>query len=579
MMNGLLTLDAEANRWVDQSLGAMNLNQKIGQLMVFAHYGTFITPDVEEMIRKYHVGGLRIAQKFAPGCGDYRSAGKEAGNGVFDRPATMPRIACTAEEFARTLNTLREMAMDRSGSIPLHTAFDQEGEGADFLFEQRFFPFPMGQAASGDPDLAYRIALALGRQTHALGANMIHSPVLDVNTEPTNPEIGPRSYGEDPDTVTRFALASLLGFSEAGIAAAGKHFPGRGHSNTDAHFGLPEIGLDRDTLMAMHVAPFKALIDAGMPCIMAAFTAYPALAASGRPGAVCPEIITELLREELGFTGVVTSDNIQMGGLLSCYNNDMGEAAVNCLIAGCDLILCRAYDSQRIHVLESVKRAVCDCRYPESQLDVSVKRILEMRWKMGLVQNGGVVDAVRAGDAFRDPDVIGLAEEAAARSTVLLRDRKSLLPLSLDKSVLLIEQIHHFHSFVNNTYSHPGMLWEEMRKLSPNVEIVAVQEKITEEDMVVALQRAKQADIIVSTSYYNYRSHAIMIPFLEKLRETGKPLVVVSNMPYPKFGVPEWVDSAVVSFCPSGRENLSAVADILFGKRKASARLSGSLAG
>lgn len=574
---GLLPLDAAGEKWIDQTLGALSLEQKIGQLMVFPHYGTFVTPDVVELIRDYHVGGLRIAQKFAPGV-TYSDKARSGGEplakldyNIFDRPDQLDRISCTASEFARTLNELRDIAMDRPGGVPLHTAFDQEGEGADLLFEQRMFPFPMGQAASGDPTLCYEIALALGRQTRAVGANMIHSPVLDVNSDPCNPEIGPRAYGDRAEIVSRYALESLRGFSDAGIAATGKHFPGRGHSTADAHFGLPEIDLPRDQLMREHVEPFRALIEAGLPCIMAAFTAYPALGAAGIPAATSREIVTALLRGELGFKGVVTTDNVQMGGLLSKY--DMGEAVVRCLIAGCDLVLCRAYTRQRYQLLTAVKDAVKSGRYREDQLDASVGRILTLRWKMGLVANGGKVDAEAAGDSFRNPAFSQLAENAAQRSTVLLRDRTQQLPLPLNKKILLVEQVHHFHSFINNTYCHPGMLWQEMRQHSDHISVVAVNEKLTEADLQRVRARVEEADIIVSTSYYNYRSHAIMIPYLEELRATGKPLIVLSNTPYEAFGVPAWVDTALVSFCPSGRENLRVASEILFGKRSATARL------
>jgi beta-N-acetylhexosaminidase len=576
---GLLPIDDRALRWVDNTLGNLTIGQKIGQLMVFPHYGTFITPDVVSMIRDHHAGGLRIAQKFAPGAAEGRANGKGADGDpwrvpdadTFDRPEQLERISCTAAEFAATLNELRDMAMDRPGGVPLHMAFDQEGEGADFLFEQRLYPFPMGLAASGDPDLAYRVAHALARQTRALGANMIHSPVLDVNTHPDNPEIGPRAYGDDPGTVIRYALESLRGFHDGGIAATGKHFPGRGHSDSDAHFGLPEISLDRETLMRVHLAPYKALIEAGLPCVMAAFTSYPALGAAGVPGATSRAIVTDLLRGELGFDGVVTTDNVQMGGLLAKYG--MGEAVVRCLLAGCDLVLCRAYSRQKHEVLGAVMQAVAEKRYSEADLDASVARVLRLRWKMGLVENGGKVDPAKAGAAFHQREITDLATEAAARSTVVLRDRAGLLPLPANRRIMLVEQIHHFHRFINNSYAHPGMLWREMRAHSPNVGVVAVNEKLTDADREAVLRRVGEADIIVATSYYNYRSHAIMVPLLEELRACGKPLVVLSNTPYRKFGVPDWVDTALVTFCASGRENLRVAAEILFGKRQATACL------
>lgn len=575
--SGLLPVGEAAARWVDQKLGALDLDQKIGQLLVFPHYGPFITPDVVEFIREHHAGGLRIAQKFMPGAADSRERGamddehRRPDANTFDRPETLDRIACTAAEFAARLNELRDIAMERPGAVPLHMAFDQEGEGADFLFEQRLFPHPLGQTVDGDPGLARRISRAIGRQARALGANMIHSPVLDVNTEPANPEIGPRAYGDNPAAVTRFGLAALRGLDEAGIVATGKHFPGRGHSRADAHFGLPEIALGRGELWRDHIAPFKALIDAGLPAILAAFTAYPALGAPGVPGAASRAIVTDLLRGELGFRGVVTTDNVQMGGLLEKY--DMGEAVVRCLAAGCDLVLCRAYNPQRRQVLAAIKAAVRAGRLREAGLDASVRRILAMRWRMGLAENGGKVDAAAAGALFHDPQTVALADEAARRSTVVLRDRAGLLPLPAGKRILLVEQIHHFHRFINNSYSHPGMLWQELRRIAPGIATVAVNERLTDRDREAVRRRLPEADVIVSTSYYNYRSHAIMLPMLEELRAAGKPLVIVSNTPFEKFGVPAWADTAVISFCPSGREHLRAVAEVLTGRLKPTGRI------
>lgn len=573
----LRPLDEAGRRWVDDTLGRLNRDQKIGQLMVFPHYGPFVTPDVVRHLREDHIGGLRIAQKFVPGAFDSREPKGPADawcrpdHDTFDRPLGLDRIACTAREFAQTLNDLRDIAMERSGGVPLHFAFDQEGEGADFLFEQRLFPSPLGLAASGDEDLAYRVARAIGRQARAMGANMIHSPVVDVNTELANPEIGPRAYGCDPDTVARYALAALRGFDDAGVAATAKHFPGRGHSRTDAHFGLPEIDLDRETMLRDHVAPYRALIAAGVPCVMAAFTAYRGLGAPGVPGATSPALITDLLRGELGFRGVVTTDNVQMGGLLALY--DMGEAVVRCLLAGCDLVLCRAYSPQRVQVLTAVKEAVRSGRYAESALDASVARILALRWRMGLAENGGKVDADRAGALFTDPENIALAEEATTRTTVVQRDRADLIPLPRGRRVLLIEQIHHFHRFINNTYAHPGLLWQELRAAGVEAAVVAVNEAPTEADRAAIRARLSEADIIVSTSYYNYRSHALMLPVLEELRALGKPLVIVANTPFADFGVPDWVDSAIVSFCPSGREGIRAVAALLAGTATATAKL------
>lgn len=571
VQNPLSQDSKEKQSWIDAKMGQLDLNQKIGQLFVFPFYGSFITPDVSQLISKYHVGGLRISQKFAPGMSGHRKKGlswheqksvSAPDELSYDCPPGLERMGISPKGFASALNELRDMAMNRPGGVPIHTAFDQEGEGADFLFQQRLFPHPMGFRVAQDPTLAYRVALAVGKQARALGGNMIHSPVVDVNTEPKNPEIGPRSYSEDPNEVIEYALQSLKGFQEMRVVATAKHFPGRGASDTDAHFGLPVINLDKETFYRDHLSPYKALIEAGLPAVMAAFTAYPNLGSS-EPAATAPEIITGILREELGFNGVVTSDNTQMGGLLEKYPLD--EAIIRCLVAGCDLILCRAYTPVRFQILEATKAAVKEGRITETRIDESVQRILAMRWDMGLAENGGKVDPELADAPFNDPEVVSTAEEAAERCTLVLRDKDNLIPLPQGKKILLIEQIHHFHKFINNDYSHPGMLWQELLKLRLDIAAVHVNENVTEEDLEAVLRRLEWADVVVATSYFNYRSGAKMDMILEALKKSGKPVVLVSNTPYSTFGPKEEFGSAIVCWCPSGRENIRETAKKLIG--------------
>ena len=289
---------------------------------------------------------------------------------------------------------------------------------------QKLFPHPMGLCASGDPSLAYRTARAIGLQARAIGANMIHSPVLDVNTNPKNPEIGTRAYSDKTNDVTAYALQSLKGFQEVDLMATGKHFPGRGESMADAHFGLPVADLAKDELMQKHIEPYKQLIAAGLPTIMSAHTIYPALGDSERPATMSRRIITEFLRGELGFKGVVTTDNMIMGGILKKYW--MPEAIVQALIAGCDLILCRDESPARIIILQEVKKAIQEKRLKESELDEKVKRILELRWKMGLAEKGGLVDPEKADALLSDKFITKTAVEAGEKSVLLLKDKKEL---------------------------------------------------------------------------------------------------------------------------------------------------------
>jgi len=596
------TQDQARDAWVESVFATLSPAQKIGQLMVFAHYGSFITPDVRHMITRHHVGGFRISQKFHPGSAEHRAALRTIAFGVdeqvgtgeklppsseflarstygpdadcYDRGA-LPAISCTGAEFAEALNELRSLSLASGNPAGLHYAFDHEGEFGDFCFQStRNYPNPLGIFASGDPKLAYEVGLAIGRQARALGANFIHSPVLDVACNPANPEVGTRAFGPSADAVTEFGMQSYRGLRDAGLIPAAKHFPGRGDSVSDAHYGLPLVTASRQQMHDIHLAPYRALIADGLPAIMAAFSAYPSLEAGGAtdiPAATSPRIINGLLRGEMGFEGVITTDNCQMGGLLERY--EIGEAAVRCLVAGCDLVLFRAYTPARLRVLRAVEEALNDGTYREEDLNRSVRRILRMRYSMGLQNDGGKVDTVAAGVAFNDPVAVDTARRAAEETVTLLRDRKSLLPIARDKKVLLLEQAHALHLFQNSNYCHPGVLWKELCKLSDSVGVVLMREQPSEEDMASARKRLAEADVVVATNYYNYRGGTPMEGFIREIVESGKPVIVVTNNPFASFGAPSWADTVVVNFGISSGEGNEVTARVLMGAAKAKGKI------
>lgn len=239
---------------VDELLGKMNLEQKVGQLFVFSLFGSQIRPDTYDRILRMNCSGLRVYQgdrmfrrymrpKSGELQGQYRIP-KGRDRDFLRQPP--PYIS--APQFAEHLNQVKRLGMDRPLGIPLHLVLDQEGDcWSDFIKGGvHFFPFNMGLAASGDKQVCYRAAKAVARQLCAVGINMIHSPVLDVNTNPENPEIGTRSFSADPNVCGTFAMEMLRAFDEQNLIATGKHFPGRGASNVDAHFDLPVINLPRE---------------------------------------------------------------------------------------------------------------------------------------------------------------------------------------------------------------------------------------------------------------------------------------------------------------------------------------------
>ncbi len=570
-------------RWVDDLLGKMTLEQKVGQMMVFGFAGPVITPDIIDMIKKYHVGGFRICLKFRtqtllhdikpgtePDENILRSLVFPHGNHI-DYADPSRCTFCTPKEYAEVLNRLRDYAMDRELGIPIHFTIDQEGNGSDDLINgQRLFPSPMGITATGDPEMAFKVAKSIGMQARALGANMIHSPVVDVNTNPKNPEIGPRAYSDNTDDVIKYAVSAAKGFAEVGMIATAKHFPGRGESESDAHWGLPKVSLDKETLFNVHIAPYRAMIEAGIPAIMSAHSLYPALGITDKPSSTSKEILEELLRQELGFKGVITTDNMMMGGMLQRF--EIREAVVQAIIGGNDLVLYRDESAQRPRIIEAVVNAVKENRISEKRIDESVQRILSMRWDMGLVENGGKVDAEKASDPINDPYVVNTAKEAAEKSVLKLRDEDNILPLSPDKRILLIEQIFPTQQMANNMSCHPGMLWEELYNYSENVGQVEIPIIPSEADWQRVMRRVDEADVIVTTNYYYHKVASSINDRVRELYKTGKPVVVVSNNPY-EFASPSDFPTVITVFAPAGRENLNAVARVIFGKLEPTAKV------
>lgn len=560
---------------IESLLGEMTLAQKVGQMMVFGFCGPVITPDIKELIQKYHVGGLRISQKFrsvslahdvkpgtTPDEMTLRSIEQPEGNHR-DYSDFGAATSASAYEYTKVLNQLRAYSKDRDLGVPIHFTVDQEGSACDdMLGGQRLFPHPKGIAMAGDPSLAYRVAYQNGRQLKALGVNMTHSPVLDVNTNPLNPEIGTRSFSGITDEVVDYGREAIRGYLDAGLICTGKHFPGRGESVTDAHWELPIVDLGIEKLTDEHIRPYKELLSAGLPAVMTAHSRYPALGVNDIPASTSKRIITELLREELGFEGLITTDNMMMGGIIRMY--PMVEAVIRVIEAGHDLVLCRDESPIRIKILEGVIDAVQSGRIAESRIDESVLRILSMRYDQGLFEDELDADPVAAQALIDDEAVLAATHEAASKSTILLRDEDNLLPLSKTEKILLIEQVFPTQKFANNMYSHPGLLWESMSKHSNNLASVEIDYVPSEKDMQRVEARLDESDLIVMTNYYYHKAASSITGYVRELKKRGKRIVIVANSPFP-FAAPDDFGTVVLCFQPGGPEHMDAVANVLFG--------------
>ncbi|HUV38469.1 MAG TPA: glycoside hydrolase family 3 N-terminal domain-containing protein [Planctomycetota bacterium] len=282
------------------------------------------------------------------------------------------------------------------------------------------FTSAMGLAATNDVKCAYEVGRITALESRALGYHVPIVPVLDVNVNPANPIINVRSFGEDPERVAAFGVAFARGIRDAGCLACGKHFPGHGDTDTDSHRFLPSIPHDRARMDAVELVPFKRCIDAGIEMIMSAHILFPAVDDSGLPATLSRRILTGLLRDELGFDGIITTDAMSMKAIADNY--PAGEAEVKAVEAGADFILC--IQSKPAH--EAIVQAVKSGRIPLEQVRASAARILRAKERLKLHEkrtvDPGVAWSVVGTDEHRQK-----ALEIARRSMTLLRGTSSRL--------------------------------------------------------------------------------------------------------------------------------------------------------
>jgi beta-N-acetylhexosaminidase len=547
------------NQFIKNIIAQMDKDQKIGALLTLGFTGTLVRPHIHDSILKYHCGGLRltpVARLF----GSY--VDPKSGKMVMDvtdtkgykKEISPPYLS--ASQYANILRELQDLAISRPLGLPLHFSFDQEGgTSADFNFGGvNIFPKPMGIRATGDVNLAYACAKAVARQSKAVGFSWIHSPVLDINTEPENPEIYTRAYSDVAEEVAEYAVKTCEGFKEERFIATGKHFPGRGHSTVDAHFEMPVIKIDRDTMMSRELLPYRELIKRDLlPSIMIAHSIFPAYD-DNDIATVSKRIITGLLRDTLCFDGVITTDSMTMGGVALRYG--VANACAMALEAGADLVLMKAENSLVGETVNKISEFISAGRISRDELDQKVYRVLKVKYDNGLF-------TPQAGDdpemEIRDAGIIALSKHIAKRSTLIHKNRD--LPLQKTGKMLIVEQIN---KTPNDYYWHPGILYKNCLKYYSGIDYLETAYTLDENDKERILQNIGKYDTVIITNFY-IRGKLSNNQFIEELltKNTSTKIVVITNTPYP-ISIPKNCPNLIISFATSP-ENMEVCAGTLFG--------------
>jgi len=404
----LKSLTPAARAWVDATMKKMSTDEKVGQLLFTTYHGTFTatdSPAYQQMlhcVNDLHAGGFIIVTHIGP-------------LGI-EKSQAYPTAALNNELQAKA-------------KIPLLVGADFERGSAMRLDEGTSFPTQMALAAAGDPKDAYTMGKITAIEARDVGVHWIYAPVSDVNNNPENPIINTRSFGEEPSRVAEFVSEYVRGVNENGGLATAKHFPGHGDTAADSHIDLPVIKADRARLDSLELVPFRAAIAAGAGSVMTGHLNVPALEPDpNTPATLSHNILTGVLREQLGFEGLVITDAMDMGGITVRFAP--GEAAVRAVLAGADALLMPPVPDA---AFEALQVAVKSGRISRERLDASVRRILEAKARLGLEKNR-FVDLAALNTKFASVKWQSAAQDISDRGITLLRDTPKRLPLDGTKA-------------------------------------------------------------------------------------------------------------------------------------------------
>ncbi|HKW74769.1 MAG TPA: glycoside hydrolase family 3 N-terminal domain-containing protein [Terriglobales bacterium] len=402
-------LTKEGRHWAEQTLKKLSLEEKIGQLFCPRYYMDFENFDSDayrqfrDQLQRYHIGSVILSVKV-------------------DGPLLLKTSPVDAAMMTNQLQ--------RDSKLPLLVAADFERGLAMRMNDVPVFPDAMAFAATGNPANAERFGEIVAEESRAVGIHWDFFPVADVNINPNNPIINTRSYGENPATVGQFVAAFIHGARSHGMLTTAKHFPGHGDTGTDSHLGVPQVNADLARLGSVELPPFKQAIAAGVDAVMVAHVSVPALEPDRNKVATTSEkVIQGVLRRQLGFNGVVVTDAMDMRGLTSLYppqGNAAGRAAVDALKAGEDLLLMPSdLDGAYRGVLDAVQHG----EIPESRIDDSVLRILELKASLGL-NKAREVDVQQVPFLVSKPEDMQFAQQVADQAVTLVRSNGKALPLA-----------------------------------------------------------------------------------------------------------------------------------------------------
>lgn len=517
----------DGKKWALKTLRKMTIKEKIGQMIYCRYSGRFLSSDSDAFKT---LKTLTVEQKI----GGFILFGGDV------------------YETAYLTNFLQEMA-----EIPLIISSDLERGLGNQIEGATLFPPLMSIGAGGSEEIAYQMGRITALEARAIGIHVTYAPVVDVNINPDNPIINVRSIGEDPELVSRLSVAFIKGCQENGLMATAKHFPGHGDTELDSHSVLPTVDQNMDRLENVELFPFKKAIEAGVETIMTAHIRFPALDPTPElPATLSPKVLTDLLRNKMGFKGILVTDAMDMGGVTNIYSSE--EAAIRAVKAGIDMVLLPPRPKE---VIQSLVEAVKTGEISEKRIDISVKRILEAKSRLGLHKEK-LVDLDLLAENLGKKEHLLQAEKAFENSITLVKNEGKIVPLSALFNKLAVFSL----SSDPGGYFAGRTFIQEMKKRSFKVNEFYADPFTGKEFFDKAVENAKDADVLVIALFSRLRDRKGSVgldpnhmKFLEDRAKEDKPILVISfGSPYLLKGFPE-VDAYFAAYRHANQAQAAAV--------------------
>lgn len=475
------------SQWIDSVLNSMTLDEKIGQFFMMAEYSRTDwerTKQITNLIEKYKIGGLLFMQG-----GPVRQAQKT--------------------NFYQSIS-----------KTPLFIATDGEWGLAMRLDSVTSFPRQMLMGAIKDESLIYEMGADVGRQCKRLGIHINFAPVIDVNNNPKNPIINSRSFGENPVNVSRKGLVYMLGMQDNGVIATAKHFPGHGDTYVDSHKALPVIKHSKERLKSVELFPFMQLIDNGLAAVMVGHLHVPALDKNPKSiSSLSHEIVTNLLKKQMGFEGLVITDAIGMKGVAN--QHAPGEADVKALLAGNDIILMSKDVPKAISL---IKKAIKEKKITEKEITAKCKKILKAKYWAGLSN----FKAIELGNLYEDlhtPKTELIRRKLIENSLTLLENKNDIIPIkNIDKQKIAAVQIG--DGKITGKFLEYLKLYDDLsvfaiKREAPLKEFEALRRKLSAFDIVIAG---------VTNTHYYPNTYGIRKPTIRFVNSLAKEKKVILNL-------------------------------------------------